>query len=272
MQKLTAIVTGAASGIGEATVARLLADGYDVCAFDIDAAGLQRLKAQSPQGSALTTVAGDVCSASAWGDLRQQWSQMHGGSRLHVLVSCAGLLRVGSLADTSEDDWDQLFEVNVKGTFLALRTLTPLMKSTGTDQRRASVIVVTSAAAVRPKIGGGLYAATKAALAQTVKVWAVELAQSGINVNALAPGTVNTPMASSLGSVKGNFALSGVSPMGRMAEARDIADAISLLYDERARFITGASLAVDGGLTAAFVPAPGMAAATASQQPAPATT
>lgn len=245
-----AVVTGAASGIGTAVVRHLLDDGYRVHAFDIDEGRLLALKEQ--MGSVhLTTVVGDVCSAASVACLRQMLQEDK--ARLDVLVCCAGVLRVAPLAETSEHDWDTLFDVNVKGAFVVMQALTPLMiREAGLP--RASVVVLTSAAAVRPKIGGGAYAATKAALTQIVKVWAVELAPHGVNVNAIAPGTVNTPMAAGLASSKSGFALSGKAPIGRMAEAVDIADAISLLYDRRAHFVTGAVLAVDGGLTAAFVP------------------
>ncbi len=245
-----AVVTGAASGIGAAVVRRLLDDGYCVHAFDIDDGRLRALKEQ--MGSVhLMTVVGDVCSPASVAGLRQMLQDDK--ARLDVLVCCAGVLRVAPLAETSEQDWDSLFSVNVKGAFLVMQALTPLMiREAGLP--RACVVVLTSAAAVRPKTGGGAYAATKAALTQIVKVWAVELAPHGVNVNAVAPGTVNTPMAAGLASAGGGFALSGKAPIGRMAEAVDIADAISLLYDRRAHFVTGAVLAVDGGLTAAFVP------------------
>ncbi|MES2536511.1 MAG: SDR family oxidoreductase [Pseudomonadota bacterium] len=252
MTRPTALVTGAASGIGAAAVTRLIADGYRVVAFDIQEERLAQLCERIGDDTLLIAVAGDIRSAADLQLLKArvcQWSKT-----LDVLICSAGMLRVGPLADTEESDWDLLFDVNVKGAYLTLRAFGPLLMRSGDCTRRASVIVLTSAAAARPKIGGGAYAATKAALTQIVRVWSVELAPHGVNVNALAPGTVNTPMSATLSSGAGTFKLSGAAPIGRMAEPEDIADAISLLYDERARFITGAVLAVDGGLTAAYIP------------------
>jgi len=150
-------------------------------------------------------------------------------------------------------EFDDVFAVNMRGFWIAARAALPYLQA-GADRRR-TITTLSSAAALRPKASSGAYAASKAALSHLVRVLAVELAASGINVNAIAPATVDTPMTRPfMGQGKANhgYRLSGTSPMGRIAQPEDIADACLFLSSQAAAYITGVTLPVDGGSTAAM--------------------
>jgi hypothetical protein len=121
---------------------------------------------------------------------------------------------------------------------------------------RGRVVFVSSAAAIRPKIGNGAYAASKAALTHLARILAVECAPNGVLVNAVAPGTVDTPMihAASNPAETGRYRLSGLSPLGRIAQPEDVARVIRFLLGDDAGYVTGTTIPVDGGTSAAFVP------------------
>jgi NAD(P)-dependent dehydrogenase (short-subunit alcohol dehydrogenase family) len=120
-------------------------------------------------------------------------------------------------------------------------------------------VLLSSVAALRPKIHSGAYAASKAAVSQLTRVIAAEVAGSGVLVNALAPGTVDTPMIQAVSdpAKSGRYRPSGVSPVGRIATPDDVVDVMQFLLSDAARYVTGTTIPVDGGTQAAFIPAPG---------------
>ena len=137
-----------------------------------------------------------------------------------------------------------------------MRAALPLLKPAAAAGQAARIVLLSSIAALRPKIGGGAYAGSKAALSQLTRVLAVECASSGVLVNAIAPGTVDTPMirAVSNPAQTGQYRPSGASPLGRVAMPDDVASVVWFLLGDDARYITGATIPVDGGTSAAFVP------------------
>ena len=146
--------------------------------------------------------------------------------------------------------------VNVKGPWLMVRESVHLLKKNSTPDSPTRVVFVGSISGIRPKVGAGFYGASKAALHVLTGVLAVELAADGILVNAVAPGTVDTPMisAATKTGAAATYKPSGESPLGRIATVDDVANVILLFLDNSTKYVTGTVLPVDGGTRAAFLP------------------
>ena len=130
------------------------------------------------------------------------------------------------------------------------------MRQAATAENPSRVVLLSSLAATRPKVVSGAYAASKAAVTQLCRVMAAEWAPSGVLVNALAPGTVDTPMVHAMAdpSQSKGYRPSGVSPVGRIAQPEDVVDVMMFLLSDAARYVAGATIPVDGGTGAAFIP------------------
>lgn len=256
MSKIAAI-TGAASGIGRGTTKRLLDDGWTVVGLDRSAAGLEQLQAEfASVGDRIVTLPCDVASEESVTTAFQEIGRRFG--RLNGLVCSAGVLRIGTLDSMSTADFDDLFNVNVRGLWLSAREAMPLLKVAGAERDLARVVFLASISGIRHKIDSGAYAATKSAVIALTKVMAVESAAFGVHVNAIAPATVETPMTEpylkpQAGS-NTRYRTSGTSPLGRIAQPADMAAVIHFLMSEAAGYVNGAIIPVDGGTVAAFVP------------------
>lgn len=250
-----ALVTGAASGIGEATVRRLAGAGLaGLVLIDRDAAGLQRLAAGLPGVEALL-LAQDVADPAAWDEAEAKARARFG--RVDLVVANAGLADGSPLAETSFEAWRRLLSVNLDGAFLTLRAGMRLIGPEG-----GAMVAVASASAVKAEPGTGAYAASKAGVVQLVKVAAREGAPRNIRVNAISPGGVKTPiwravpffkeMAEQAGGEEAAFDQMAkmATPLGRYAEADEIAGLIAFLLSDEAATMTGANLVCDGGYSA----------------------
>ena len=175
---------------------------------------------------------------------------------LNALVTCAGVLRTALMEDMAIEDFDLVLNVNTRGTFLCARKALPLPRAGATPDNPSRIVLLSSVAAPRPKIVSGAYAASKAAVSQLCRVMAAEWAPSGVLVNALAPGTVDTPMVAAVAdpSASKGYRPSGVSPVGRIARPDDVVDVMMFLLSDAARYVTGTTIPVDGGTQAAFIP------------------
>ncbi|MCH9670967.1 MAG: SDR family oxidoreductase [Gammaproteobacteria bacterium] len=251
----TAVVTGAASGIGRAVVKRLLDAGWQVVGLDQSTQGLNALA--SEVGADGTRLSTHVCDVGSEASVSQTFENIATSvDRVHGLVLSAGVLRVGRMDEMSVDDFDQVFAVNVRGLWLCARQAMPLLKSAARQGERARIVNLASIAGIRHKVNSGAYAASKAAVIALTKVMAVESAEHGILVNAVAPATVDTPMVATHMAAGSNtgYKTSGTSPLGRIAEPNDIADVIQFLLGDAAAYVTGTVIPIDGGTSAAFVP------------------
>lgn len=244
------VVTGAAAGIGRATVELLVqSPETHVVAVDRDEAGLRRL-AETVERERLSVETVDVGSRSDLHELAGRLRKAHGN--ITGLVCAAGLQRYGAVTETSDEVFDEIVAVNVGGVFFACRELIPLMAGGG------SVVVVSSVQAFAAQNQVAAYAMGKGALVSLVKAMAVDHAADGVRVNAVCPGSVDTPMLRHSAELFGAGRRSDevvadwgtAHPLGRVAQPAEVAEAIGFLLDSRSSFVTGTELRVDGGLTA----------------------
>lgn len=248
-------ITGGAAGIGEATSLHMARAGATVVALDRDSAAVDRLvQAGSRAGLAIEGEVVDVADADQVADAAQRLADRHGG--INTLVCAAGVQDYGSVEQTSMEQFDRLMAVNLRGVFAACHYAVPLIRARG----GGSIVVVASVQAYAAQTGVAAYAASKGALVALVKAMAVDHAAEGIRVNAVCPGSVDTPMLRwaadrfSKGSEADDVVASwGRShPIGRVAKPAEVAQAVAYLSGPESSFITGADLRVDGGLTAAL--------------------
>lgn len=252
-----ALVTGGASGIGRATAELLAAGGAAVAVNGLregDAA--ETVAAIAAAGGQAVPVIADVCDASALAAAVEATVAAFG--RLDVLVTSAGIQRYGTVADTEEKTWDEVFAVNVKGVFLAARAALPHLRRSGDG----AIVVVSSVQAVATQANVAAYTAGKGALGALVRSMAIDEAPYGVRVNAVCPGSVDTPMLRhsarlfSDGTPEGVDALLGrwgrAHPLGRIAQPLEVAEVVAFLAGRRAGFVTGADIRVDGGLLASL--------------------
>ena len=238
----TAVVTGGSRGIGRACVARLARDGWSVAflyrrSHEAAASLCETLRAEGCDVEAVCCdiTDGTALEAALDGILR---------TRHHVdlLVNDAGVAHIGLLTDMTDEEWDLLFDTNVKAAFRCIRKLAPGMVS-----RRSGCIINISS--MWGQVGASCeaaYSATKAALIGLTKALAQELGPSGVRVNCVAPGTIATEMNRELGEETLRD-LADSTPLGRIGDPEDVAAAVSFLAGEGASFITGQVLGVNGG-------------------------
>ncbi len=247
MQK-TALVTGAASGIGRATAIALATAGYAVVVADLDeAGGLETVRTLEADGATARFVACDVALESDVEAAVHTATEAFG--RLDVLVNNAGIegpvLPVHAIAP---DDWKRVFEVNVHGTFFGIRHALPLMSAAG-----GGVIVnVASVAGLNAFPLHAAYSASKHAVVGLTRTTALEAARVGVRVNAVCPGFTDTPMVADGAAQMGQTAedVARRIPLRRLATADEIAAAVVYLCSDAAAYVTGQTLVIDGGIDA----------------------
>ena len=245
-----ALVTGAARGIGLATARRFLADGWRVALLDIEGKLLADAVAGLANSDDTLALDCDVSDATAVADAIEQIAGRFG--RLDALVNNAGVAVFAPLLETSDADWNRILSVNLTGPFLCTRAAAPLLREHG----GGAVVNVTSISAVRASTLRSAYGTSKAGLAHLTKQLAVELASLGIRVNGVAPGPVDTAMAKAVHTPDIRADYHDAIPLNRYGLEEELAEAIFFLSSERASYITGQILAVDGGFDAAGIGLP----------------
>lgn len=238
-----AIVTGAARGIGKAICQAFVEAGVTVIATDILTQELDEMALAL--GDKVTPVTHDVTDEKQWQALVEMTLLKH--NTIDILVNNAGILLFSTLETTDVNQFRQLIDINITGTFLGLHSVIPTMKKAGSG----AIVNISSASSILPNNGTGAYAASKYAVRGLTRTAALELGPFGIRVNSVHPGAVNTPMTNPQG-LSGETLNSRFKfiPQQRGCEAKEVANMVQFLVSEQASYCNGAEMVVDGGLTA----------------------
>jgi NAD(P)-dependent dehydrogenase (short-subunit alcohol dehydrogenase family) len=249
LQNKTALVTGASRGIGRATAAALAAAGAHVVVhYGRSAQEAESLVAEiQTKGGRANAISADLGTSEGAAMLAKQMRPIV-GDRLDVLVLNAGISKLARIADHTVEDFDNLFATNVRSPFFLVQQLLPILG-------KGSSIVAISSTAARMVIGKPsvenpsilAYASTKGALETLVKNWAAILGPNGIRVNVVAPGVIDTDMSNFTKTEAGREVALGMQALKRIGQPEDIADVVAFMASDGARWITGASIPVDGG-------------------------
>jgi NAD(P)-dependent dehydrogenase (short-subunit alcohol dehydrogenase family) len=233
------IITGGSAGIGLATVKTFIEKGANVLITGRNADNLRTasVNINSPK---LKTLASDISKLADIAILEKEVAES--GNKIDVLVLNAGIAKQFSIEETTEEVFDDLFNINVKGLFFTLQKLIPHLAE------GASVILISSGVSVSGYAQMGAYAATKSAVDAIARTAATELADRKIRVNTVAPGLTDTPMNHQTPEHIKN-AIAAAVPLKRIGEAEEIANAIVFLASDEASYISGSYLSVDGGVT-----------------------
>ncbi|MDO7086354.1 SDR family oxidoreductase [Pseudocolwellia sp. AS88] len=239
--KKTCIVTGGSSGIGLSIVQLFLANNYQVFNLDI-----------TPSDNGIFKAC-DITNVDAVGQIINEISAQH---TIDVLVSNAGIHFSGTIENTSEAEFDRVFNINVKGAYAAVKAVLPSMKA----NNAGSIIIMASDQALIAKHNSFAYNMSKAALASIAKTTALDYASYNIRSNAVCPGTIETPLyhqaidkyceRSGADKAQIHQEESDLQPLGRLGQPEEVAELVLFLASEKSKFITGSLQVIDGGYTA----------------------
>jgi len=240
-----ALVTGATSGIGRATVRLLLERGATVLGTARREQVLQQTAGDIDAENRWIPIAGDLTSAAFRASLTLAAQEKAGG--LDLLVNTAGILTTGTWETTGLDDWDRMLDINLRSVFDLTRRAIPLLRET-----QGAIVNVSSVTGTRAFPGVLAYCVSKAGVDQLTRCLALELAPDGVRVNAVNPGVVRTELHRSGGMEEEAYAAflersRTTHPLGRVGQPEEVAELIAFLGSSRAGWITGETIAIDGG-------------------------
>lgn len=237
-------VTGAASGIGRATVLMALAGGAKVAAIDLDRAGLDLLAEEARAGDRLILSTMDVTDCDA---IAAEWERIAGRiGTVTGLVCSAGVSYESPLLEITPDLWDKVVRLNLAGTFFVAQAAARAMIAAETP---GSIVTISSALGVQGRVNGAHYSASKAGVIGLTKSMALELAPHRIRVNCVAPGGVETPLMRRVLDARPGAAAAGLSriALGRFGQPEELAASICFLLSDLSAWTTGQTLHVNGG-------------------------
>lgn len=241
LENKVAIITGGASGIGLAATKRFLEEGAKVVIADFnEEAGEEQAKALQDNGD-VKFVLTDVSNKESVRKLVDTTIELHG--RIDILINNAGITDDATLVKMSEEQFDRVLNINLKGVFHCTQAVVPIM----VEQGKGKIISTSSVSGVYGNFGQTNYAATKAAVVGMTKSWAKELGRKGINVNAVAPGFTMTEMVLKMPEKVIEMMKSSIS-MNRLGKPEDIANAYLFLASDESDYVHGHVLHVDGGI------------------------
>jgi 3-oxoacyl-[acyl-carrier protein] reductase len=237
-----ALVTGAAQGIGKAVALLLARNGADIVVSDINLEKAEETANEIKSiGRKALAVKGDVAN---WNDVERMVEViLEKFAKIDILVNNAGITRDKLVLRMTEEDWDAVLDVNLKGTFHCTKAVVRHMAK----QRSGKIVNIASVVGEMGNAGQANYSASKAGVIGLTKTIAREFAQRGININAIAPGYIETPMTEVLPE-KAKEELKKLIPMERLGKPEDIAEAVLFLVSEESNYITGHVLNVNGGI------------------------
>jgi NAD(P)-dependent dehydrogenase (short-subunit alcohol dehydrogenase family) len=240
----SAVITGAANGIGHATAERFAAEGASLLLNDRDAAALDRVvTALSATGARVRGVAGDVSVENDVKQIMRTAISVHDG--IDILVANAGVIPEADLSTATVDLWERTMAVNARGMFLCCKYAAEAM----VEQGKGAIVCLSSISAFIGQLGQAVYGPSKFVASGLATHLAIDLAAKGVRVNAVAPGTIDTPAVARM-DPRGIAAAVRMHPLGRIGRPEEVASAILFLASDEASFITGAVLPVDGGFLA----------------------
>ena len=242
MAERVAIVTGAGQGMGREVAQKLATEGARLVVNDVNPESAERTASAIREGGEAMAVPGDVTSSD---DVRRMAdSALERYGAIHILVNAAGVLRPTKVIDIEEDEWDWVVAVNLKGTYLCSRAVLPAMRKGGWGR-----IVNFSSTAGRSvsTLGGAHYTASKAGVLGFTRHVAKESAPYGITVNAVCPGLIDTEMVRATVSDEDLKTYTDGFPISRIGQPWEVAELVAFLASDKAAYITGASLDINGG-------------------------
>jgi len=243
-QASTALITGGTSGIGRATANKLAQQGIHVIVVGRNPdRGKKTVDEIRAAGGKADSISSDLHDAAAARAVAKKAIEL-GDGHVDILINNAGIYPFGPTHEMTEEQFDQVFSLNVKAPYFLVAELAPLMAKRG----KGAIVNLSTMVSSYGAPGMSLYGSSKAAIDLLTKTWAAEYGPSGVRVNAVSPGPTRTEGTDAMG--EGLEQLAAQAPAGRPATADEIAEAIVFLATDRASFIYGAKLAVDGGRTA----------------------
>ena len=234
------IISGGARGIGKAIAELFAIHGAKVIIWDVLDEGKETAEEIASKGHSAEFMNVSISDKDAVENAVSNIVEKYG--KVDILINNAGITRDKTLLKMSDEEWNAVIDVNLKGIFYCTRAVAPIMKENGFGR----IITASSTTGLRGNYGQTNYAATKAGVIGMTKTWALELGRYGITVNAIAPGYVKTPMTEAIPDNIKQMALMTI-PVGFLAEPKDLAIGYLFLASEEARFVNGICLPIDGG-------------------------